>query len=34
MMAELSVWNWIYFSAWLLIGLTILLSSAEKIVVE
>ncbi|MGQ2984030.1 amino acid permease [Flavobacterium sp.] len=23
MMAELSVWNWIYFSAWLLIGLTI-----------
>lgn len=23
MMAELSVWNWIYFTAWLLIGLTI-----------
>ena len=23
MMAELSVWNWIYFTCWLLIGLTI-----------
>ncbi len=30
MMAELSVWNWIYFSIWLLIGLTIYFSFSKK----
>jgi APA family basic amino acid/polyamine antiporter len=30
MMAELSVWNWIYFTAWLLIGLTIYFGFSRK----
>jgi hypothetical protein len=30
MMAELSVWNWIYFSIWLLIGLVIYFSFSRK----
>ncbi len=30
MMAELSVWNWIYFSIWLLIGLIIYFSYSRK----
>jgi APA family basic amino acid/polyamine antiporter len=30
MMAELSVWNWIYFSAWLLVGLTIYFGFSRK----
>lgn len=30
MMAELSVWNWIYFGIWLLIGLTIYFSFSRK----
>lgn len=30
MMAELSVWNWIYFSVWLLIGLTIYFGFSRK----
>ena len=30
MMAELSVWNWIYFSIWLLIGLTIYFGFSYK----
>lgn len=30
MMAELSVWNWIYFSIWLLIGLTIYFGFSRK----
>lgn len=30
MMAELSVWNWIYFTIWLLIGLTIYFSFSRK----
>ena len=30
MMAELSVWNWIYFGAWLLIGLVIYFSFSHK----
>jgi len=30
MMAELSVWNWIYFTCWLLIGLTIYFGFSHK----
>lgn len=30
MMAELSVWNWIYFSIWLLVGLVIYFSFSRK----
>ena len=30
MMAELSVWNWIYFTCWLLIGLTIYFGFSNK----
>ena len=30
MMAELSVWNWIYFGIWLLIGLVIYFSFSRK----
>lgn len=30
MMAELSIWNWIYFSCWLLIGLTIYFNFSYK----
>jgi len=30
MMAELSVWNWIYFGVWLLIGLVIYFSFSRK----
>jgi hypothetical protein len=30
MMAELSVWNWIYFTIWLLIGLVIYFSFSRK----
>ena len=30
MMAELSVWNWIYFSIWLLIGLVIYFGYSQK----
>lgn len=30
MMAELSVWNWIYFSIWLLIGLAIYFGFSRK----
>ena len=30
MMAELSVWNWIYFTIWLLIGLIIYFSFSRK----
>jgi uncharacterized protein with PQ loop repeat len=30
MMAELSVWNWIYFTVWLLIGLTIYFGFSRK----
>jgi len=30
MMAQLSVWNWIYFTAWLLIGLVIYFSFSRK----
>ena len=30
MMAELSIWNWIYFSCWLLIGLTIYFGFSRK----
>jgi APA family basic amino acid/polyamine antiporter len=30
MMAELSVWNWIYFAAWLLVGLTIYFGFSRK----
>jgi chromate transport protein ChrA len=30
MMAELSVWNWIYFTIWLLIGLTIYFGFSRK----
>jgi hypothetical protein len=30
MMAELSVWNWIYFTCWLLIGLMIYFGLAGK----
>jgi type III secretory pathway component EscU len=30
MMAELSVWNWIYFSCWLLIGLAIYFGFSYK----
>ncbi|MCW2120131.1 amino acid transporter [Flavobacterium sp. 7A] len=30
MMAELSVWNWIYFTVWLLIGLVIYFSYSQK----
>ena len=30
MMAELSVWNWIYFTCWLLIGLTIYFGFSRK----
>ncbi len=30
MMAELSIWNWIYFSCWLLIGLTIYFGFSHK----
>jgi amino acid transporter len=30
MMAELSVWNWIYFTCWLLIGLTIYFGFSQK----
>jgi type III secretory pathway component EscU len=30
MMAELSVWNWIYFTIWLLIGLTIYFSFSRN----
>ncbi len=30
MMAELSVWNWIYFSIWLLVGLTIYFGYSRK----
>ena len=32
MMAELSVWNWIYFGIWLLVGLVYILVLAEKTV--
>jgi APA family basic amino acid/polyamine antiporter len=30
MMAELSVWNWIYFTVWLLIGLCIYFGFSRK----
>jgi len=30
MMAELSIWNWIYFTCWLLVGLTIYFSFSHK----
>jgi type III secretory pathway component EscU len=30
MMAELSVWNWIYFTIWLLIGLLIYFGFSRK----
>jgi hypothetical protein len=30
MMAELSVWNWLYFGIWLLIGLVIYFSFSYK----
>ncbi|WP_333667428.1 amino acid permease C-terminal domain-containing protein, partial [Flavobacterium sp.] len=30
MMAELSIWNWIYFTCWLLIGLTIYFGFSHK----
>ena len=30
MMAELSVWNWIYFTIWLLVGLTIYFGFSRK----
>ncbi|MBE0392206.1 putative amino acid permease YhdG [Flavobacterium sp. PL0002] len=30
MMAKLSVWNWIYFTIWLLIGLVIYFSFSRK----
>jgi len=30
MMAELSVWNWIYFTIWLLIGLAIYFGFSRK----
>jgi hypothetical protein len=31
MMAELSVWNWIYFTIWLLIGLTIYFGFSRRV---
>jgi len=30
MMAELSVWNWIYFSIWLIVGLMIYFGFSRK----
>ncbi|EPC4009178.1 amino acid permease C-terminal domain-containing protein, partial [Flavobacterium psychrophilum] len=30
MMAELSIWNWIYFTVWLLIGLCIYFGFSRK----
>ena len=30
MMAQLSIWNWIYFTCWLLIGLTIYFGFSRK----
>jgi hypothetical protein len=30
MMAELSIWNWIYFTCWLLIGLIIYFGFSRK----